>query len=158
MGCIASKQAVSVTPAFDYSGSTYSGSGMSVKSRRGRRKKLEELEKRSIKGGEESELGESGRGSSSNADSISMRLGNLHKYIEGEQVAAGWPAWLTAVAGEAIQGWVPLKADSFEKLEKVIEFYPSHPFSFYQVIFHLFVSFGGGLNMLKAVLESEFFC
>ncbi|KAJ8650960.1 hypothetical protein MRB53_003983 [Persea americana] len=119
MGCIASKQAVSVTPAFDYSGSTYSGSGMSVKSRRGRRKKLEELEKRSIKGGEESELGESGRGSSSNADSISMRLGNLHKYIEGEQVAAGWPAWLTAVAGEAIQGWVPLKADSYEKLEKI---------------------------------------
>lgn len=65
-----------------------------------------------------SDLGESGR-ASSNSESLSFRLGNLHKYIEGEQVAAGWPAWLSAVAGEAIQGWVPLRADAFEKLEKV---------------------------------------
>lgn len=34
-------------------------------------------------------------------------------------MAAGWPAWLSAVAGEAIHGWVPLRADSFEKLEKI---------------------------------------
>ncbi|OVA00125.1 Protein kinase domain [Macleaya cordata] len=39
--------------------------------------------------------------------------------IKGEQVAAGWPSWLTAVAGEAIQGWVPRRADSFEKLDKI---------------------------------------
>lgn len=145
MGCIASKQAVSVTPAFDYSG-TYNGSGNSVKLR-SRRRKVEEFEKRSIKGGEESELGESGRGSSSNADSVSMRLGNLHKYIEGEQVAAGWPAWLTAVAGEAIQGWVPLKADSFEKLEKVIDWWesvllPISPFFLYQSLLICLLSFG----------------
>lgn len=38
----------------------------------------------------------------------------------GAQVVAGWPSWLTAVAGEAINGWVPRRADSFEKLEKVI--------------------------------------
>lgn len=38
----------------------------------------------------------------------------------GEQVAAGWPAWLSAVAGEAIQGWIPRRADTFEKLDKVI--------------------------------------
>ncbi|XP_051146548.1 probable serine/threonine-protein kinase At1g54610 isoform X2 [Andrographis paniculata] len=38
---------------------------------------------------------------------------------EGEQVAAGWPPWLAAVAGEAIKGWVPRKADSFEKLDKI---------------------------------------
>lgn len=37
----------------------------------------------------------------------------------GEQVAAGWPSWLTSVAGEAIQGLLPRGADSFEKLEKV---------------------------------------
>ncbi|BBN68491.1 CDC2C, partial [Prunus dulcis] len=36
-----------------------------------------------------------------------------------EQVAAGWPSWLSAAAGEAIYGWVPLKADSYEKLEKI---------------------------------------
>ncbi|KAI4963011.1 hypothetical protein ZWY2020_020505 [Hordeum vulgare] len=47
------------------------------------------------------------------------RLGNLHRYIECEQVAVGWPAWLSAVAAEAVQGWVPLKAENFEKLEKI---------------------------------------
>ncbi|CAN6472218.1 unnamed protein product [Victoria cruziana] len=41
--------------------------------------------------------------------------GNLH----GEQVAAGWPAWLSQVAGEAINGWVPRRADSFQKLDKI---------------------------------------
>lgn len=30
-----------------------------------------------------------------------------------------WPPWLSAVAGEAIRGWSPRKAESFEKLEKV---------------------------------------
>lgn len=37
----------------------------------------------------------------------------------GAQVVAGWPSWLVAVAGEAINGWIPSKADSYEKLEKV---------------------------------------
>lgn len=37
----------------------------------------------------------------------------------GAQVVAGWPSWLVAVAGEAINGWVPNKAESYEKLEKV---------------------------------------
>ncbi|XP_022725567.1 probable serine/threonine-protein kinase At1g09600 isoform X2 [Durio zibethinus] len=37
----------------------------------------------------------------------------------GAQVIAGWPSWLAAVAGEAINGWIPRKADSFEKLEKI---------------------------------------
>lgn len=47
------------------------------------------------------------------------RLSNPPKHIEGEQVAAGWPAWLSAVAGEAIRGWIPRRADSFEKLDKI---------------------------------------
>jgi hypothetical protein len=34
-------------------------------------------------------------------------------------VSAGWPRWLTDVAGEAVRGWVPRKAESFEKLDKV---------------------------------------
>ncbi|KAK4486932.1 hypothetical protein RD792_006244 [Penstemon davidsonii] len=41
------------------------------------------------------------------------------KAIEGEQIAAGWPSWLVAVAGEAIKGWIPRKADTFEKLDKI---------------------------------------
>ncbi|KAG6527349.1 hypothetical protein ZIOFF_009448 [Zingiber officinale] len=46
-------------------------------------------------------------------------FGSVPKAVEGEQVAAGWPAWLATVAGEAIMGWVPRKADSFEKLDKI---------------------------------------
>ncbi|TMW96115.1 hypothetical protein EJD97_007908 [Solanum chilense] len=46
-------------------------------------------------------------------------IGTLPKSSEGEQVAAGWPPWLAAVAGEAIRGWVPRRADSFEKLDKI---------------------------------------
>ncbi|KAA8526828.1 hypothetical protein F0562_008943 [Nyssa sinensis] len=46
-------------------------------------------------------------------------MGSIPKATEGEQVAAGWPAWLATVAGEAIKGWVPRRADSFEKLDKI---------------------------------------
>ncbi|KAL9322227.1 hypothetical protein ACSQ67_010280 [Phaseolus vulgaris] len=46
-------------------------------------------------------------------------IGSVPKAMEGEQVAAGWPSWLAAVAGEAIRGWLPRRADSFEKLDKI---------------------------------------
>nr|XP_043629150.1 probable serine/threonine-protein kinase At1g54610 isoform X2 [Erigeron canadensis] len=46
-------------------------------------------------------------------------MGNIPRATEGEQVAAGWPPWLAVVAGEAIKGWVPRRADSFEKLDKI---------------------------------------
>ncbi|GMH05643.1 hypothetical protein Nepgr_007483 [Nepenthes gracilis] len=46
-------------------------------------------------------------------------MGIIPKATEGEQVAAGWPPWLAAVAGEATKGWVPRRADSFEKLNKI---------------------------------------
>lgn len=47
------------------------------------------------------------------------RLSNPPKHLRGEQVAAGWPPWLTAVCGEALNGWIPRKADTFEKIDKV---------------------------------------
>jgi len=50
---------------------------------------------------------------------FSSKLGLSHRYVQAEQTAAGWPTWLSAVAGEAIDGWLPLRADSFEKLEKI---------------------------------------
>ncbi|KAL8465150.1 hypothetical protein ACS0TY_034591 [Phlomoides rotata] len=125
MGCVASKQAVSVTPvALDNSGGSgrsrvgsFGGGGGLVAELDANLKKVKK--RGTTESG--SEVGESGRASSNGcgSESVSFRLGNLHKYVEGEQVAAGWPAWLSAVAGEAIQGWVPLKADSFEKLEKI---------------------------------------
>ncbi|KAM1114267.1 hypothetical protein TB1_046185 [Malus domestica] len=36
-----------------------------------------------------------------------------------EQLAAGWPGWLAAAAPEAINGWIPRRADTFEKLNKI---------------------------------------
>ncbi|KAJ6312885.1 hypothetical protein OIU77_014415 [Salix suchowensis] len=45
-------------------------------------------------------------------------MGSIPKATKGEQVAAGWPSWLATVAGEAIKGWLPRRADSFEKLDK----------------------------------------
>ncbi|KAG2679338.1 hypothetical protein I3760_11G046800 [Carya illinoinensis] len=131
MGCVSSKQAVSVTPALDHSGAFRDsgvgagnsgrirvGSGENEKRKSSNRKKSGESVV--VVGLSGSELGESGRASSNGNDSsLSFRLGNLQKYVEGEQVAAGWPAWLSAVAGEAIQGWIPLRADAFEKLEKI---------------------------------------
>ena len=39
--------------------------------------------------------------------------------VSGEHVIAGWPTWLTMVAAEAVKGWLPRRADSFEKLDKV---------------------------------------
>ncbi|CAL5392236.1 unnamed protein product [Camellia sinensis] len=106
MGCVTLKQAVSVTPALNHSSAS-------------RQCCCGGLGEEPGKWGER--VGESGRVSSNGGggESLSFRLGNLQKYVEGEQVAAGWPAWLSAVAGEAIHGWVPLSADSFEKLEKV---------------------------------------
>ncbi|CAL5355867.1 unnamed protein product [Camellia sinensis] len=123
MGCVTSKQAVSVTPALDHSSSfrDNAAAGGSGRSRGSGVVDLEKKKKRIDSGVSENELGESERVSSNGGggESLSFRLGNLQKYVEGEQVAAGWPAWFSAVAGEAIQGWVPLSADSFEKLEKV---------------------------------------
>ncbi|CAI9109759.1 OLC1v1009654C1 [Oldenlandia corymbosa var. corymbosa] len=57
-----------------------------------------------------------GNGNASKRAAFSFKFGRL---TEGEHVAAGWPAWLTAVAGEAIEGWVPLRSDTFERLEKI---------------------------------------
>ncbi|XP_071726976.1 probable serine/threonine-protein kinase At1g54610 [Rutidosis leptorrhynchoides] len=41
--------------------------------------------------------------------------------IIDELVAAGWPSWLAAVSGEAIKGWLPLRANTFKKLNKIEE-------------------------------------
>ncbi|KAI4352530.1 hypothetical protein L6164_006770 [Bauhinia variegata] len=57
--------------------------------------------------------------SSKNSGSSSFRLGFSYRSVEAEQNAAGWPPWLTASAGEAIHGWLPLKAECFEKLDKI---------------------------------------
>ncbi|KAL3353949.1 hypothetical protein AABB24_018560 [Solanum stoloniferum] len=47
------------------------------------------------------------------------RVVSIPNAAKGELGAAGWPSWLTSVAAEAIQGWLPRSADSFEKLNKI---------------------------------------
>ncbi|KAI4338670.1 hypothetical protein MLD38_023698 [Melastoma candidum] len=44
---------------------------------------------------------------------------NLPKQTLGEQVAAGWPSWLSDICGEALSGWIPRKANTFEKIDKI---------------------------------------
>ncbi|KAI5442912.1 cyclin-dependent kinase C-2 C [Lathyrus oleraceus] len=57
--------------------------------------------------------------SKKSSGSFSFRIGFVQRHVEAEQNAAGWPPWLTASAAEAVQGWIPLKADSFQKLDKI---------------------------------------
>lgn len=152
MGCVTSKQTVPVTPAVDHSGGfrdnavggsgrNFDGNGDDVvaqlETKKRRKKKGNTRSESGLNG---SELGESGRTNFTigGGESVSFRLGNLHRYVEVEQVAAGWPAWLTAVAGEAIHGWLPLKAESFEKLEKVHHF--TSPFYTNKQIIHCMFS------------------
>lgn len=47
------------------------------------------------------------------------RIVSMPNGAKGEQVAAGWPSWLSSVAGDAIKGLLPRRAESFQKLDKV---------------------------------------
>ncbi|KAL1322750.1 hypothetical protein HN51_067746 [Arachis hypogaea] len=82
----------------------------------------EKLEKKSSKDMVVRENGNGnngGRGSSRQIGALNARIGLSHRFVEAESIAAGWPPWLTSVAGEAIHGMVPLKSDAFEKLDKI---------------------------------------
>ncbi|KAM3343518.1 putative serine/threonine-protein kinase [Capsicum galapagoense] len=52
-------------------------------------------------------------------EKVNGKLEVVPKAMEGELIAAGWPSSLAAVAGEAINGWIPRKAETFEKLDKI---------------------------------------
>ncbi|OVA15037.1 Protein kinase domain [Macleaya cordata] len=45
-------------------------------------------------------------------------ISNPPNHLIGEQLAAGWPAWLSYDASEAIKGWTPRRVDSFQNLDK----------------------------------------
>ncbi|KAM7279743.1 hypothetical protein ACFE04_006877 [Oxalis oulophora] len=51
--------------------------------------------------------------------SFSIKLGFSNRFSEAEHIAAGWPTWLSSVAAEAVHGWLPLRAEAYEKLEKI---------------------------------------
>ncbi|RRT86206.1 hypothetical protein B296_00000935 [Ensete ventricosum] len=48
-----------------------------------------------------------------------MVISRISNGFNFEHVAAGWPSWLTAVAGDAVKGWLPRRADSFENFTKI---------------------------------------
>jgi hypothetical protein len=52
-----------------------------------------------------------------------LRTKDMPNGVQGEHVAAGWPRWLTEVAAEAVRGWQPRRAESFEKLDKVCHYH-----------------------------------
>jgi len=136
MGCISSKRAAAATasppPVFDQSGRTLSrrrrktpAPSLVVKTEHKKEeKRVEERQKESnsndvvAPGGKILKVSKS-KGSNSNF-SLTLRFGSTKSsQVVAEQTAAGWPGWLSAVAGEAIHGWLPLRADGFEKLDKV---------------------------------------
>ncbi|PIA28026.1 hypothetical protein AQUCO_07300007v1 [Aquilegia coerulea] len=47
------------------------------------------------------------------------RIISMPNGTKGEHVAAGWPSWLSSVAPEAIKGWLPRTAESFQILQKI---------------------------------------
>ncbi|KAG0462754.1 hypothetical protein HPP92_021230 [Vanilla planifolia] len=56
------------------------------------------------------------------AESIPCRSPSERKQspiISSPSEAAGWPTWLTAVAGESLVGWNPRSAQQFEKIDKI---------------------------------------
>lgn len=120
MGCVSSKQATSHSPPHD---SSVTGVGIDnvdpLLHIKGGFAPLEKIKEEPEKEGEDSvrRLRASKKGNSDKKANFSIKFGRL---TEGEHLAAGWPVWLTAVAGEAIDGWVPLRSNMFQKLEKVI--------------------------------------
>ena len=73
------------------------------------------------------------------------------KAREGEQIAAGWPCWLAMAAGEAIDGWIPRRADTFERLEKVCIFFESiNIFMFIIIILWFILAQHGGYRRIRS--------
>ncbi|KAG5383160.1 hypothetical protein IGI04_034630, partial [Brassica rapa subsp. trilocularis] len=54
-----------------------------------------------------------------NVGPLQPRMSRIGNGDRTAKVVAGWPSWLVSVAGEALNGWLPLSADSFEKLEMI---------------------------------------
>jgi len=135
MGCAASRPGAVSSPSYDVSSASYSysvsrcasasaelGGSASAVSLWSRPVRLEAFDGAGDED-DERRRRRSGREADANAAAAAAvttaRLGNIRRCVQGEQSAAGWPSWLSAVAAEAVQGWVPLRAESFEKLEKV---------------------------------------
>lgn len=52
----------------------------------------------------------------------------------------GWPSWLVAVAGDAIKDWTPRRADTFQKIEKVI-INASYMYNCFSAMYYVFMGY-----------------
>ncbi|KAF0895222.1 hypothetical protein E2562_008561 [Oryza meyeriana var. granulata] len=50
---------------------------------------------------------------------LELDVAGVPKQFPSEHVNTVWPDWLMNVAPEAVQGWLPRRAESFEKLSKI---------------------------------------
>ena len=131
MGCVSSKKARSESPAFDdaYRRPTASSGQLSIAALE---KIREEAEKEEESSGIKNIIINYDDNDNNNNDDLrgvvvqreastkNAGLGiQFERMAEGDLVAAGWPPWLSAVAAEAIQGWVPLRSDAYERLDKI---------------------------------------
>ncbi|KAK7295415.1 hypothetical protein RJT34_18323 [Clitoria ternatea] len=117
MGCVNSKKAVSgAAKCPSPEGPYVQYSGGSRKRSNGSGRKVEAQAPVVVVGEDDDRRSEESTKKNGNGNG-SLRLS--FRCVEAEQNAAGWPPWFTSVAAEAIQGWVPLKTDSFEKLDKI---------------------------------------
>lgn len=58
------------------------------------------------------------------------------KPVYGVKTSQGWPAWLVDVAGDAIKDWKPRRANTFEKIDKVVNPTKTLICSFWPIIIH----------------------
>ncbi|OIV95798.1 hypothetical protein TanjilG_20248 [Lupinus angustifolius] len=114
MGCVLAKQSSAAEAAAEREWERR-------RRRRREEEKREEVKDEVVEGETGNGGGEEKRGRSSRRRSSkpNPRLSNPPGHVHGEQVAAGWPSWLSKVAGEAINGLTPRRADTFEKLDKI---------------------------------------
>ncbi|KAI9121703.1 hypothetical protein K1719_008736 [Acacia pycnantha] len=120
MGCINSKNVVAGDSPEHPKLRTDNGFAIVEAPSRSRSEMLASASKRDRKSEDSNRDGKkSGKDSSKGGGNYGLKMGLSHRLVEAELNAAGWPPWLSAAAGEAIHGWVPLRADAFEKLEKI---------------------------------------
>jgi hypothetical protein len=49
-----------------------------------------------------------------------QQISSMPQGLSEEHVIAGWPSWLTSIAGEIVEGWLPRRANMFKRLDKII--------------------------------------
>uniref|UniRef100_A0A0E0MNY5 [RNA-polymerase]-subunit kinase n=1 Tax=Oryza punctata TaxID=4537 RepID=A0A0E0MNY5_ORYPU len=118
MGCAASKGAAVASPAYEVTTTSSSSSSYSVSrsASTGAAVEVASIWRRPVRldayeddvDGKKKKAAARGGGECSSVVGVGggVRLGNIHRYVEAEQVAAGWPSWLSAAAAEAVHGWI----------------------------------------------------